>query len=60
MPPIPPPGPPAACLDVGLLAGATDDRGVLLVDRHLLGAATEGLATADLIEAKALLDELRA
>src|SRR5207248_10163199 len=26
-------------LDVGLLAGAVDDRGVLLVDHHLLGAA---------------------
>jgi hypothetical protein len=25
-------------LDVGLLAGATDDRGVLLVDHHFLGA----------------------
>src|SRR6516165_1538614 len=28
-----------ARLDVGLLAGAADDRGVLLVDHHLLGAA---------------------
>src|SRR5207302_2251854 len=28
-----------ARLDVGLLAGAVDDRGVLLVDDHLLGAA---------------------
>src|SRR6266851_1497695 len=28
-----------ACLDVGLLAGAVDDGGVLLVDHHLLGAA---------------------
>ncbi len=28
-----------AGLDVGLLAGAVDDRGVLLVDHHLLGAA---------------------
>src|SRR6266403_2067608 len=28
-----------ARLDVGLLAGAVDDRGVLLVDHHLLGAA---------------------
>src|SRR5690349_7160083 len=27
-----------ARLDVGLLAGAADDRGVLLVDHHLLGA----------------------
>ena len=26
-------------LDVGLLAGAVDDRGVLLLDHHLLGAA---------------------
>ena len=28
-----------ARLDVGLLAGAVDDRGVFLVDHHLLGAA---------------------
>src|SRR5467141_1129755 len=28
-----------ACFDVGLLAGAVDDGGVLLVDHHLLGAA---------------------
>src|SRR5262249_55989919 len=28
-----------AGLDVGLLAGTVDDRGVLLVDHHLLGAA---------------------
>src|SRR5262249_44873305 len=28
-----------ARLDVGLLAGAVDDRGVLLLDHHLLGAA---------------------
>jgi hypothetical protein len=28
-----------AALDVGLLAGAVDDRGVVLVDRDLLGAA---------------------
>ena len=28
-------------IDVGLLAGAADDRGVLLVDRHLSGAAEE-------------------
>ena len=28
-----------AGFDVGLLAGAVDDRGVFLVDRHLLGAA---------------------
>jgi hypothetical protein len=26
-------------LDVGLLAGAADDRGVLLLDQHLLGTA---------------------
>src|SRR5262249_52156453 len=29
-------------LDVGLLAGAVDDRGVLLVDHHLLGTAQHG------------------
>jgi hypothetical protein len=26
-------------LDISLFAGATDDRGILLVDHHLLGAA---------------------
>ena len=31
-----------AVLDVLLLAGAVDDRGVLLVDHHLLGAAEHG------------------
>ena len=31
-----------ACLDFGLLAGAADDRGVLLVDHHLLGLAEHG------------------
>src|SRR5579859_643719 len=30
------------CLDVGLLAGAADDGGVLLVDHHLLGATEHG------------------
>jgi hypothetical protein len=29
-------------LDVGLLAGAVDDRGVLLLDHHLLGATEHG------------------
>jgi hypothetical protein len=29
-------------LDVGLLAGAVDDGGVLLVDHHLLGLAKHG------------------
>src|SRR6476661_5374033 len=28
-----------ACLDIALLAGTADDRGVLLVDHHLLGLA---------------------
>src|SRR5258708_7068390 len=31
-----------ACLDVGLLAGAAHDRGVLLVDHHLFGATEHG------------------
>src|SRR4051794_6357701 len=31
-----------AGFDVGLLAGAVDDRGVFLVDHHLLGAAEHG------------------
>src|SRR6478672_1773427 len=31
-----------ARLDVGFLAGSTDDRSVLLLDRHLLGAPEHG------------------
>jgi hypothetical protein len=31
-----------ARLDVGLLAGAVDDGGVLLVDHHLLGTTEHG------------------
>ena len=37
-----------AGLDVGLRAGAVDDRGVLLIDHHLLGAAEH--VEGDLIE----------
>src|SRR5882757_6476496 len=49
-----------ARLDVGLLAGAVDDRGVLLVDHHLLGA-TEHLQRDVLeLEAEIFRDRLAA
>src|SRR6185312_4265570 len=47
-----------ACLDVGFLAGAVDDRGVLLVDHHLLGAAEHGEVDVLELDAEVFRDRL--
>src|SRR5262249_14068310 len=49
-----------AGLDIGLLAGATDDRGVLLVDRALLGAAQHVEGDVLELDAEILGDRLPA
>src|SRR6478672_8177622 len=49
-----------ARLDVGLLAGAVDDRGVLLVDHHLLGAAEHGERDVLELDAEIFRDRLAA
>src|SRR5262249_25152779 len=49
-----------AGLDVGLLAGAADDRGVLLVDRDLLGAAQHVEGDVLELDAEILGDRLAA
>ena len=49
-----------ARLDVGLLAGAVDDRGVLLVDHHLLGAAEHGERDVLELDAEVFGDHLAA
>src|SRR5437764_14006466 len=47
-----------ARLDVGLLAGAVDDRGVLLVDHHLLGATEHGERDVLELDAEIFRDRL--
>src|SRR3954463_8608314 len=47
-----------ARLDVGLLAGAIDDRGVLLVDHHLLGATEHGERDVLHLDAEIFRDRL--
>src|SRR6185436_480711 len=47
-----------AALDVGLLAGAVDDRGVLLVDHHLLGATEHGNRDVLHLDAEIFRDRL--
>src|SRR6267143_303519 len=49
-----------AGLDVGLLAGAVDDGGVLLVDHHLLGAAEHGERDVLQFNAEIIRDRLAA
>ena len=49
-----------AALDVGLLAGAVDDRGVLLLDHHLLGAAEHVERDVLELDAEILADRLAA
>src|SRR5256885_1814618 len=49
-----------AGFDVGLLAGAVDDRGVLLVDHHLLGAAEHGEVDVLQLDAEIFRDRLAA
>src|SRR6202035_3036442 len=49
-----------ACLDVGLLAGAVDDGGVLLVDHHLLGATEHGERDVLHLDAEIFRDRLTA
>src|SRR6476620_310978 len=49
-----------ARLDVGLLAGAVDDRGVLLVDQHLLGLAKHGERHFLELDAEVFRDRLAA
>src|SRR3954453_5125708 len=49
-----------ARFDVGLLAGAVDDRGVLLVDHHLLGAAEHGKVDVLQLDAEIFRDRLAA
>src|SRR5712671_1058618 len=49
-----------ARLDVGLLAGAVDDGGVLLVDHHLLGAAEHGERHVLHLDAEIFRDRLAA
>src|SRR5690606_24037838 len=49
-----------AALDLGLLAGAVDDGGVLLGDRHLLGAAEHVEADILKLDAEVLGDDLAA
>src|SRR5262249_36608633 len=49
-----------AGLDVGLLAGAVDDRGVLLVDHHLLGAPEHVQRDILELDAEILTDRLAA
>src|SRR5580693_2448551 len=49
-----------ARLDVGLLAGAADDGGVLLVDHHLLGAAEHGERDVLHLDAEIFRDRLTA
>src|SRR3954453_2958893 len=47
-----------ARLDVGLLAGAVDDRGVFLVDHHLLGATEHGERDVLHLDAEIFRDRL--
>src|SRR5205807_8082919 len=47
-----------ACLDVGLLAGAVDDGGVLLVDHYLLGATEHGERDVLELDAEIFRDRL--
>src|SRR6266702_2413480 len=49
-----------AGLDVGFLAGAVDDRGVFLVDHHLLGAAEHGERDVLELDAEIFGDRLTA
>src|SRR5215216_3919083 len=49
-----------AGLDVGLLAGAVDDGGVLLVDHHLLGATEHGERHVLHLDAEVFRDRLTA
>src|SRR5580693_250319 len=49
-----------ARLDVGLLAGAADDRGVFLVDHHLLGATEHGDGDVLHLDAEVFRDRLTA
>src|SRR6516225_8681599 len=49
-----------AALDVGLLAGAVDDRGVLLLDHHLLGATEHGERHVLQLDAEVFRDRLAA
>src|SRR5882757_5906225 len=49
-----------ARLDVGLLAGAVDDGGVLLVDHHLLGATEHGERDVLHLDAEIFRDRLTA
>src|SRR5712664_636180 len=49
-----------AGLDVGLLAGAVDDGGVLLVDHHLLGATEHGERDVLHLDAEIFRDRLAA
>src|SRR6266699_478710 len=49
-----------ARLDVGLLAGAVDDRGVLLVDHQLLGAAEHREVDVLELDAEVFRDRLAA
>src|SRR6516164_475870 len=49
-----------AGLDVGLLAVAVDDRGILLVDHHLLGAAEHGERDVLELDAEIFRDRLAA
>ena len=49
-----------ASFDVGLLARAVDDRGVLLLDRHLLGAAEHVHSNLVEFDAEILADRLSA
>ena len=48
-----------ASFDVGLLAGAVDNRGVLLLDRHLLGAAEHVHSNLVEFDAEILADRLQ-
>src|ERR1700730_13886710 len=49
-----------ARLDVGLLAGAADDRSILLVDHHLLGTAEHGERDVLELDAEVFRDRLAA
>src|SRR2546421_7810888 len=49
-----------AGFDVGLLAGAVDDRGVFLVDHHLLGATEHGERNVLKLDAEIFRDRLTA
>src|SRR5882672_8348587 len=49
-----------ACFDVGLLAGAAHDRGVFLVDHHLLGATEHGERDVLHLDAEIFRDRLTA